>query len=582
MFSVLRRKSRSHCSAWKWLMSRILLLLLAASTCMCVANETLAKDRYALLVGVSKYMNSGMSSLRFPEKDASGLGEVLRTGGYEVETLIGENATRSAIHAKFDAIRKQTKNKGIMILGLFGHGSEVDKPGGDELAKEGAYCPYDTELRAAKDLQGRDLIGRDGKTIYEPDPKSLISLPEIFSKFQSPGAEHRILLIDCCHPNLNQDSSRLLGFGFKSDDLPMNTSVIFGSSPNEHAIEHPDWGHGAFTKGLLDNLPLLASQGKVTTELLAEKLREGVPKMVARVSSTETQSPRLFTTDSVDVQLTFPKQQSKVPMPDPPSVTKDEHPDLPAGTDAGDGREVTLPGGGKLKLIWCPPGAFTMGSPFALGDETPVEETVKNGFWLGQTEVTQRQWTDVMQTRPWEQRSELNLYKSGATFPAVYIKHGEAMSFCIKLTEIDRRSGKLPVGWKYALPTEVQWEYACRAGTRTEFSHEGDHSSLGEYAWFKKNSDDAGEKFAHAVATKKPNQWGLYDMHGNVTEWCEDWYVPRVLEDEKERQYYPRVRRVIRGGSWAFVATSLRSAERGMCAPETSYFTTGFRLAMTQ
>ncbi len=126
------------------------------------------------------------------------------------------------------------------------------------------------------------------------------------------------------------------------------------------------------------------------------------------------------------------------------------------GTKAGQVRDDN---GLKLKLVWCPPGTFAMGSPDAekhdIKDETQVLVTLTNGFWLGQQEVTQSEWRRVMQTVPW--RGE-DYVKEGDNYPATYVSWGHAMRFCEKLSEQERSAGRLPIAWQYTLPTEAQWE----------------------------------------------------------------------------------------------------------------------------
>ncbi len=254
---------------------------------------------------------------------------------------------------------------------------------------------------------------------------------------------------------------------------------------------------------------------------------------------------------------------------------------LGAGKNTGEVREITLPGGVKLKQIWCPPGTFMMGTPGATDDEAAVDVTLSSGFWLAQTETTQAQYTAIMGTTPWVEHGDTDYYKAGANFPASYIDHPEAAAFCAKLTEIERKAGRLPTGWKYALPTEAQWEYACRAGTTTAYSFGDDDTNLGDFAWFDKNAYDIGEKFGHMAATKKPNPWGLHDMHGNVYEWCRDAYGGK-LPGGKEAfvdSSDAAADRVYRGGSWYSASVRCRSARRSRRLPANRNYGLGFRPA---
>jgi formylglycine-generating enzyme required for sulfatase activity len=223
----------------------------------------------------------------------------------------------------------------------------------------------------------------------------------------------------------------------------------------------------------------------------------------------------------------------------------------------------------KMKLVWCPRGEFTMGTPKSETQRRKNEDqtgvTLTTGFWLGKYEVTQSEWKQVMKTEPWKGQI---LVIEGADYPVTPVSWDDATEFCRKLTVRERQAGRLPDEWEYTLPTEAEWEYACRARSVTRFSFGDDASKLGEYAWFFTNTWDAGEKYLHLVGQKKPNPWGLCDMHGNVWEWCRDFYVGKlpggrdpevkVNPDEKSRAVF----RVVRGGCWLTGAAFSRSGYR--------------------
>jgi formylglycine-generating enzyme required for sulfatase activity len=169
--------------------------------------------------------------------------------------------------------------------------------------------------------------------------------------------------------------------------------------------------------------------------------------------------------------------------------------------------------------------------------------------------------------------------KEGADYPATFVSYDDAMKFCEKMTADERRAGRLPSDWKYALPTEIRWEYACRAATATDYSFGENASELGEYAWFDKNADEADEKFAHLVRQKKPNAWNLYDMYGNVSEWCRDYSEGLERNGDDPRPAVVTSERVVRGGSWNGPASTCRSAYRSLRASSVRDIDIGFRVA---
>jgi formylglycine-generating enzyme required for sulfatase activity len=226
------------------------------------------------------------------------------------------------------------------------------------------------------------------------------------------------------------------------------------------------------------------------------------------------------------------------------------------GTKAGQVRDDNAV---KLKIVWCPPGTFTMADSIYNPDKinepiklAPVIVTLSKGYWIGQFEVTRSEWKQVMKTGPWRDRFNA---REGARLPADYITWNDAMDFCRKLTQQERQAGRLSVAWEYALPTEAQWERACRAGTQTRFSFGDDGSKLGEYAWYYDNSSKLRLQLLHPVGKKKANPWGIYDMYGNVLEWCRDLYAEKP-PGGRDPEVKPQVKleapadshRVIRGG----------------------------------
>jgi len=226
------------------------------------------------------------------------------------------------------------------------------------------------------------------------------------------------------------------------------------------------------------------------------------------------------------------------------------------------------------ELLLIPAGTFMMGSPASekdrADDETQHQVTLTKPFYMGRTEVTQGQWKTVMGTEPWKRKVYV---QEGDDYPAVYVSWNDAVEFCKKLSAME---GKV-----YRLPTEAEWEYACRGGTKTAFSFGDDEAELGKYAWFDGNADAIGEDYARRVAQKLPNPYGLHDMHGNVWEWCSDWYADypsTPLSDP--RGPASGSSRVLRGGSWDDGPCGVRCAYRRYHTPENRYDYYGFRVVL--
>jgi formylglycine-generating enzyme required for sulfatase activity len=235
--------------------------------------------------------------------------------------------------------------------------------------------------------------------------------------------------------------------------------------------------------------------------------------------------------------------------------------------------EKTVPVGGKavkLVLAGIPAGTFAMGTdpsaPRFQRDEGPLTVVhITRPFWLGRTEVTQEQWESLGLPN--------KSFHSGKDRPVTNITWEQAMEFCRMLTRNERRAGRLPEGYVYTLPTEAQWEYACRAGESGDYAGE-----LDDLGWYSGNSE--GE--THPVGQKRPNAWGLYDMHGNVLEWCRDWYGSYAGGERADPKGVPAGSvRVIRGGSWGYGAVFCRSAYRVRLRPDSRWVILGFRVALS-
>jgi formylglycine-generating enzyme len=246
--------------------------------------------------------------------------------------------------------------------------------------------------------------------------------------------------------------------------------------------------------------------------------------------------------------------------------------------DAGVFAEFTLK---EVRFVWrwIPPGRFRMGcdpeDAHGYPDEKPQHlVTITRGFWLGETPITQTQWLAL--------RSDNPSRFQGEDRPVEQVTWPECVAFASDLTIA------VP-GLEAALPTEAQWEYACRAGKQSAFNDgssctkpEGNDSALDRLGWFDKNSGNV----THPVKQKLPNAWGLYDLHGNVWEWCRDRWEDDVysgradgVSDPVYDSSDPEAQRVVRGGSWSYRARDCRAAFRSGWHPGLRGRNQGFRLA---
>jgi formylglycine-generating enzyme required for sulfatase activity len=255
-----------------------------------------------------------------------------------------------------------------------------------------------------------------------------------------------------------------------------------------------------------------------------------------------------------------------------------------------------------LELVMCKPGTFTIGSPEnELGrypDEIQREITFDKPFWIGKTEVSQQQW-DAIMAAP---NSPNSAWFYDPNLPIENISWFDADEFCRQLTAIERKAKKIPENALFRLPTEAEWEYACRAGTTTAFNNGKNFAikdprkcpELNDIAVFRNNSGGKNGRFnkTHPVGKKAPNAWGIHDMHGNVHEWCHDDYYrynPEDLDKSKKRTKKEEpppepsvkiVRKIYRGGSFLSQPVHCRAAFRGAADQGLRSREIGFRIVL--
>lgn len=222
-----------------------------------------------------------------------------------------------------------------------------------------------------------------------------------------------------------------------------------------------------------------------------------------------------------------------------------------------------------MKLVRVRSGRFKIGSPVAepgrQDDETQHDVTITKAFHIGVHEVTHKEWEAVMQSRPWHSQDNV---ATGDNYPATYITWDDARLFCQVLSRRENRT--------YRLPTEAEWEYATRAGSTGAFSFKG--GALRDYAWY---DGSVSSEQPSVVGSKQANAWGLHDVHGNVAEWCSDWYAnyPRGAKVSPTGPTSGEYR-VTRGGSWQSMERFCRTAYRAGLGPKARMSTVGFRVVL--
>ncbi len=501
--------------------------------------KTVQAEQYLFLVGVRDYSQTGeLTDLKFAEDDVHTLAELFSKAGVPNDNIVimtqrAAAASKSRFNPRSDLIMKELRllleelgTEDSIIVGFSGHGLQFkDDP-------TNYFCPMDAN----------------------PDPEhkeTLVSLPEVYRMLTKSKATAKLLLVDACRNDPLSATARAARrieietvYSRPPDVFDGGTVAIFSCSESQRAFEHPDLKSGVFFHFINR-----AFSGEADTDndqvidLLELELFtiKNVQKW-SRVNLGKLQTPERRGDAKGVVELLR-------------SVGKS--PTMPRSTPTKSVEKlITNSIGMKLALI--PKGTFMMGSPESEegrdSNEGPQHSvTISKDYYLGIYEVTQEQYQRIIGTNP-------SNFK-GANNPVEMVSWDDAVAFCEKLSELPEEKA---VNRVYRLPTQAEWEYACRAGSTSRFGFGNSDSQLESYAWFDGNS----KLTTHPVGEKLPNAWGLYDMHGNVDEWCVDWYQTDGFF------------RVSRGGCWNGGARYCRSASLLWFVP---YVRTsrGFRVALS-
>jgi formylglycine-generating enzyme len=564
-------------------------------------QEPVRGKKYALLVAVDRYeRGSLLPGLPFPRRDIEGLEKVFLDAGYDKDNLVVMTRERgleefdlmpTAEHVRnqLDLLLAQLKPGDSIIVALAGHGVMMlapppENPKGEPRPRS-FFCPMDANL-ASKKLER--FLGFD----------------ELYKSLEGCKATVKLLLVDACRNELlAQPEGRPGGIAMPPPPLPpASVAALFSCSDKEVSWEDKDLdgGHGVFFHYVIKGLEGKADEErgnndhKVELDELYSYVKDNVRSFVARKHAVN-QRPRLMGDIGPVALLDVSVRR---PSPSNPRL---------------------LTNSIGVKLVLVPAGEFLMGSPDddkeAFDWEKPQHRVrITKPFYLGATEVTRGQFRQFVddagyrteaerdgkggygwneEKKTWEQDPKYTWQNPGFEqsdeHPVVNVSWNDAVAFCEWLSRKE--------GATYRLPTEAEWEYACRAGTTTKYSSGDDPEGLAavgnvadgtakaKYPTWTTIAAQDGFIFTAPVGHYNPNAWGLFDMHGNVWEWCSDgyaadYYKRSPVDDPPGLDGAPD--RVFRGGGWYYEPRYARSAHRNRNTPDIRHYSLGFRLARVQ
>jgi formylglycine-generating enzyme required for sulfatase activity len=585
--------------------------------------QTAKGKKYALLVGVDYYAHSGFKPLDGAENDVVELEKVLKKQGFLTRLLTtargrnkgAEAPTAANLRRELDALLDDKTREDTVLIAFAGHGAEVKVPDPDDKDKE--------EPRTKSYTYFIPTDGNLQKISYSTGQSDrLIELGELFDRLgagpKKCGAGAKLVLIDACRNGVTAESStRSAALSPTHVKVPDGVSALFSCGPGQMSLELSfDVGgedtrkHGVFFYHVIEGLKGKAvNRGKINWSDLTSYVQDEVPGYLQRLKLRTRQNPHAVMNSPLPVLLVDKVEGTVV------EEGKKETPGKSKVVVAG--KPVVSSIG--MRRVPIPAGKFLMGSPAGEKDrsdnEGPQHEVeITRGFHLGEKEVTQGQFKAVMGYNPSYfskdgkgkkglKYSDLSTPAggkdkvSGGTedYPVENVSHDEAVEFCRKITEKDRKEGKIGRELKYRLPTEAEWEYSCRGGAPSYKVFHFGHSLSSRQANFDGNYPYGGaEKGPYLgrtckVGSYEKNGYGLYDMHGNVWEWCADCYVedyyyykigPATGPWRDPLGPYKGSDRVLRGGSWYDDGRNCRSAVRYWFAPEDRSRHYGFRVAL--
>ncbi len=586
-------------------------------------------QKYAVIVGIEDYEHENLrlpQPLKYPVDDAEALSDVLIKSGYDV-TLLTDNLgktdrllepNKENIDRAIKMVLAKCQRDDLVVVAFAGHGLQFDEQ------PDAYFCPKDARP-------------------FKNKTETLVSMTAVYSELEASNAAVKIVLIDACRSDPDPARGR---DGLNADNAPRpprGVGALFSCSAGQRSFEHDELQHGVFFSCVLDGLAGKAADrnNMVTFDDLSKYVRIEVPVRMKNLIPQRVQSPNMKA-DLVGVPVLLEIFKPSSPIPAglvAPFSALEAAASQAVWAEYHDTQPVTTNDVG-MKFSLIPPGEFMMGSPESeLGDTGEHKEdeqlhrvTLTQPFLLCQTEITKGQFAAFVQDAGFKTESEKDgkgdygyeknsagsyLYEQDPKFswknpeftqrdnePVVNVSWNDAVAYCNWLSKkeglpeyyrIGESSVRIRGGVGYRLPTEAEWEYACRAGSETAYQFGDDNEELAEvgnvvdasckakYNWSDSDTITADDGYANTspVGSFRANGFGLHDMHGNEWEWCWDWY----------REAYGTASvsdpvgadsgsfRVYRGGSWSNGPRSCRSADRDKDDPSDRDSNLGFRVA---
>ena len=573
--------------------------------------------KLAFVVGVSKYNKDGLTNLRYAHKDANDLASELASHGFEVTKLIGDQAGHEAVRSSLDQFVKTTGQLGkqdIVFVSFSGHGVQKLVKQNGSLAEIPFFCVCDTLVN---------------------DPATMISLNDVVEILkEKSGCSSNLLIVDACRNNPDKGARTLDGSTVR--ELPTKISMLFSSSPGQKSFESEKVKQGIFTHVLLKGLrgDAANSRGQIQWASLAAYVAEEVPLMVGELvgDANVKQVPNLVSNMVLSPVLVRKDGSTRLPLSLQTPFSSRDASVAQSSWAAHLKTELIVQAKNGHQMVLIPPGEFGMGNEesvekiiagfsFLQGidknwfNDAPAHRVeLTQPFWLSSTEVTVGQFRSFVQKTGYKTEAERD-GKGGEGYdpsqhdvvgdpkytwkstgfdqtdrhPVVNVSWNDAMEYCYWLSQ--------ETGDNYGLPTEAQWEYACRAGTQSRYHFGDDPSALVQSAnsWdastkqhFPHKNNQLGENdgavFSAVVGRMSANSFGLHDLHGNVVEWCSDKYDQNYYQLSPTKDPAGPDRgssRVLRGGSWNNIAVNCRSASRYVSIPSFRSNHIGFRVVLT-